>query len=156
MAAWPATLLSTETEDLAEDVRRVFEELQREHGRPPGVAGQCTPPLDMLETDEAVELVVDLPGVGPETVRIVLKGSLVLIAGEKPSYPPAVATAGDYHLVERSFGRFARVVRVAAPFDGSRGTAVFVNGTLRIVLPKIHDRRGRSRKLAIGDGHATS
>jgi HSP20 family protein len=156
MAAWPATLLSTETEDLSEDVRRVFEELQRQRGRPPGVAGQCSPPLDMFETDETVELLVDLPGVGPDTVRVVLKGSLVLIAGEKPSYPPAVATAGDYHLVERSFGRFARVVRVATPFDGSRGTAAFVNGTLRIVLPKIHDRRGRSRPLAIDDGHATS
>jgi HSP20 family protein len=155
MAAWPATLLAPDAEDLTDDVRRVFEELQRQEGRSAGVAGQCSPPLDVIETDETVELIVDLPGVGPGTVRVVLKGSLVLIAGEKASDPPA-ATPGDYHLVERSFGRFARVVRVATPFDGSRGTAAFLNGTLRIVLPKLLERRGRSRSLPIGDGRAAS
>ena len=34
---------------------------------PAAVAGQCTPALDVLETDEAIEIVMDLPGVDAAT-----------------------------------------------------------------------------------------
>jgi hypothetical protein len=41
-------------------------------------------------------------------------------------------------------------VRVTAAFDGSRATAHFTAGELRIVLPRIHDRRGQARAVPIG------
>jgi HSP20 family protein len=148
MASWPSVLISQELGDLSDDVRRLFQELERFGGHSSSVlAGQCTPPLDVLETDEAVEIVMDVPGVSPDAVRVLLKGDVVIVAGEKvPTGPHA---AGDYHLVERGSGRFARAVRVSAPVDGSRAVATLVHGELRILLPKIHDRRGVARVLPI-------
>ena len=142
-------LMTPEFGDLTDDVHRLFLELERQSaGRLPTVAGQCAPALDVLETDESIEIVVDLPGVPREALRVLLKGDVVVVAGEKIPLTPG--GAGDYHRVERGSGRFARAVRVASTFDGARSAASLVNGELRIVLPKIHDRRGAARRITIG------
>ena len=67
---WAPAVLASETADLSEDVRRLFRDIERQTGGR-AAAGQCTPSLDVLETDELIELVVDLPGVAPDRIRIV-------------------------------------------------------------------------------------
>jgi HSP20 family protein len=150
MAGWPAVLMTPELGDLTDDVRRLFQELDRDGGRQSSaIAGQCTPALDVLETDETIEIVMDLPGVPSGAVRVLLKGDVVVVAGEK--LPLSPHAGGDYHLVERGSGRFARAVRVASAFDGGKAAASLANGELHILLPKIHDRRGHARVLTIGN-----
>jgi HSP20 family protein len=150
MARWAPEPAGSDTPELSDELRRVVQELVRQGGRPPtAAAGQCTPALDVLETDETVEVLMDLPGVAPTSVRVFLKGELVVAAGEKLSIPPSGIETGDFHLVERAFGRFARAVRVTAAFDGARATAHLVDGELRIVLPRLHDRRGTTRTLEV-------
>ena len=103
MAGWPSVLMTPEFDDLTDDVRRLFRELDSEGGgRSAAVAGQCAPALDVLETDEAIEIVVDLPGVPRGALRVLLKGDVVVVAGEK--IPISPGGAGDYHLVERGIG----------------------------------------------------
>ena len=146
MPAWPSVLHAAELGDLTEDVRRLLQELG---GGPRGHAGgDCQPPLDVIETDEAVEVLLDLPGVAPESVRVLLKGAVVLIAGEKWVQGPG-AGGGGYHLVERASGRFARAVRLSGAFDGSAVRASLVNGELRVTLPKLADRRGRGLAVPV-------
>ena len=155
MTGWSPQPVGQDISDLSDDVRRIFQELDRQGGRPlTAAAGQCNPALDVFETDETVEVVVDLPGVAPSALRVVLKGGVVLVAGEKLSMPPVGIGAGDFHLVERAFGRFARAVRVTAAFDGARVTASLVAGELRIVLPRIHDRRGVPRAISVAQPSA--
>jgi HSP20 family protein len=149
MAGWPSVLMTPDLGDLTDDVRRLFRELEREGLQAPAaVAGQCTPALDVLETDEAIEIVMDLPGIHRSAVRVLMKGDVVVVAGEK--VPLGHSAGGDYHLVERGSGRFARAVRVATAFDGARAAASLVNGELRVLLPKIHDRRREARILTVG------
>jgi HSP20 family protein len=149
MAGWPSVLMTPEFADLTDDVRRLFQELEQQgSGRAQAVAGQCAPALDVLETDEAIEIVVDLPGVPRDALRVLLKGDVVVVAGEK--IPLSPVGAGDYHRVERASGRFARAVRVASAFDGARSAASLLHGELRVVLPKIHERRGAARTITIG------
>jgi HSP20 family protein len=139
---------SAEVSELAEDVREIFEELattlqtdQRAY------SGECHPALDVFETDEAVEIVMDVSGVAPEAVRVVFRAGVILIAGEKA--PPVARAPQTFHLVEREFGRFARGVRVTGAFDVQGGRATIVAGELTIVVPKRGDRRGRSHRIPI-------
>ena len=132
--------LRQEAVDLAEDARRLLIELDREV---PGVAAlnaECRPPLDILETATAVEIVIDVPGVSPESLRIAVRRDTLLVVGAK------VATSVDpsvrYHLAERSYGRFARAVRLSSPVDARKAQARTSSGELRIVLPHVEDRRG--------------
>ncbi len=146
----PFTLIpSAEVGDLAEDVREIFDELastlKQEHR---AYSGECYPPLDVFETDAAVEIVVDLAGIAPEAVRVVFRAGVVLIAGEKA--PPVAPAPQAFHLVEREFGRFARGVRVTGAFDVQAGVATLHDGELTIVLPKRADRRGRAHRIRVG------
>jgi HSP20 family protein len=144
---WEPAVLASEVGDLSDEVRRLFLDIESHTGRRT-VAGQCAPALDVLETDEVVELIVDLPGVAPDRLRVLLKGGVVVIAGEKEADARETGAAA-FHLVERVYGRFARAVRVSAAFDGGRVQARFLNGELRISLPKIHDRRGEPRMVKV-------
>lgn len=126
--------------DLAEDARRLLAELDREV---PGVAAlnaECRPSLDVFETTSGVEVVVDVPGVIPESIRVAIKRDTLLVVGAKAS--PSGTTPQRYHLAERSYGRFARAVRLNRPIDTRRATARAADGELRIVLPNLEDRRG--------------
>lgn len=148
-----AMLSFPEVNELSDDVRRVFEELDRLHGevlRTPGHAH--TPPLDVVETEEGVEVFVDLPGVSRDAVRVLFKHGTLVIAGEKlPAEGPPPESAA-FHLVERSFGRFARVIRLATAVDASRTRASLVAGELRVSIPRLPERRGSEILVPINDG----
>jgi HSP20 family protein len=80
-------------------------------------------------------------------VRIVVKGNAVLIAGEKT--PRRGRGDSSFHLVERGYGRFARVARLAKPCDTANARATLVAGELRVSLPKLKERRGRTIPISI-------
>ena len=135
-----------ERRDLGEEARRLFDLLEREHAA--GMAGECVPPLDVIETDTTVEIVVDLPGVPAEDVQVVFGKGVIVIGGRK--LPPG-CEHGDaaFHLAERAFGGFARAVRLTGAFDAGRATATLAAGELRIVLPRIEERRGRELRIPV-------
>ena len=141
-----AFAVPAEIDDFADDIRRVFQALGRSFS-PESLAGECSPQIDIYETDDALEVVTDLPGVSPKSVHIVAKGDALLIAGEKTPR----RTGGDptFHLVERGYGRFARVVRLGRSCNPASAHATFANGELRISIPKIDERRGRRISIAI-------
>jgi HSP20 family protein len=143
-------LLSSEVRDLTDEVGRLFEDLERTAVSPRRIpAGHCTPALDVQDTVEALEVVVDLPGVTPESVRVLLKNAVLVVAGEKPSPYPAERGDATFHLVERGFGRFARAVQLDGAFDGGRVRAVLSGGELRVIIPKLDDRRGKEILVSI-------
>ena len=141
-----AIALPSEIGDFAPDVRQVFLELGRAFGSQ-SMAGECAPALDVYETDDTLEITVDLPGVDPAAVRVIGKGDSVLIAGEKAAR--RARGESSFHLVERGYGRFARVVRLGRACDTSKARGTLVNGELRVSIPKIADRRGRAIPITI-------
>jgi HSP20 family protein len=129
--------------ELADDIHRLLEELsKRRPDRRHVVAGECMPVVDVFETERAVEIVLDLPGVAADCVRILFKSGVVLIVGEKERPDMSKRAPASFHLVERDFGRFARAVRINAAIDAAQARARLANGELRIVLPRLKERRG--------------
>ncbi len=137
----------SELGDFSDEVRQVFVELGRAFGSE-SMAGECAPPLDVYETDDLLEITMDLPGVDPAAIRVIGKGDSVLIAGEKAAR--RARRESSFHLVERGYGRFARVVRLGRACDTSKARATLANGALRVSIPKIADRRNRAIPIAIG------
>jgi HSP20 family protein len=113
-----------------------------------GAAAECVPPMDVLETAEGIEILLDVPGVQIAEVRLVFSQGTLIVAGQKRPGPCAHREAA-FHLAERGFGRFARAVRLSGAFDGGRALAALNNGELRIVLPRIDERRGRDITIPI-------
>lgn len=124
----------------------MFLELGRAFGRE-ALSGECTPPVDVYETDEAFEIVVDVPGVSASAVRLIARSETLLIVGDKSTR--RARSDSSFHLVERGFGRFARAVRLGGACDPSRATARLVAGELRIAVPKISERRGKRIEISV-------
>jgi HSP20 family protein len=139
---------SGEAAELADDLRELFDELAAT--LPPGqraASGECRPTLDVLESDDAIEVVIDMAGVAPQAIRVVFRAGILLVVGEKaPSAPDSPRT---YHLVERDFGRFARAVRLPGAFDVHNATATARDGELTVVLPKLIERRGQALRIPV-------
>ena len=133
--------------DLGDDIRQLFDELaEARDGSAGAVPGTCRPLVDVFETDAAIELVVDAAGVPAASLRVLFRQGVVVVAGEKrhPTSPSL-----SYHLVERDFGRFARVVRVDGAFDIDRASATLRAGELTVVLPKRIERRGQALRVPV-------
>ena len=141
-----AIAIPSEIGDFTDEVRLVFLELGRVFGSD-SLAGECVPPIDVYETDDTLEIAVDLPGVAPAAIRVLGKGDSILIAGEKAAR--RAHGESSFHLVERGYGRFARVVRLARACDTARARARLSDGELRVSVPKIGDRRGRAIPITI-------
>jgi HSP20 family protein len=140
-----AVVLPSEASEFTDDVRRIFAELGRTLGEQ--LTGECSPAVDVYETDGTVEITADMPAVAPDSIRIVAKGQTILIAGLK--IPRRSRGDSSFHLVERGYGRFARAVRLTVACDTSRARATIVDGELRVSLPKIVDRREATIRISI-------
>ncbi|HVC88897.1 MAG TPA: Hsp20/alpha crystallin family protein [Gaiellaceae bacterium] len=96
------------------------------------------PNVDCFHTDEphALTVVVELPGVDPGSVRVVVGERVCVIAGERqrPQVPGRV-----YQQVEIEYGPFERRVRLAEDVDPEQACARFEHGVLTVELP-IADR----------------
>ena len=132
--------LSQGAADLAEDARRLLLDLDRNVPGAAASSGECRPPLDVLEMTDAVEVIVDVPGVPASSLRVAIRRDTVLVVGAK--LPVAADPAARFHVAERSYGRFARAVRLGSAVDARRARASVASGQLRVVVPRIDDRRG--------------
>jgi HSP20 family molecular chaperone IbpA len=118
------------------------ERLHRQLFRPMGSVAQLPawePPVDILETDNKVLVLVALPGVETEKVEAVLDGEHLLVAGTR-TLPDELRTA-VIHRLELPQGRFHRRVRLPrGGYDRVRRSVC--HGCLLITLEKAGAFRG--------------
>ena len=151
MRQFDTMLPLSEVRDLADEVRRLFDDLDRGRDRSLTPTGIVTPGLDVVETDEGIEILLDVPGIGASQIRILIKGGVVVIVGEKTPPDPSERADATFHLVERGFGRFARAVRLNGAYHSGRARATLREGELRIRVPRIEERRGGEIAVTVED-----
>lgn len=97
------------------------------------------PPVDVLETEREVLVLVALPGVDPDHVQAVIEDGVLVIAGTR--ILPAELRTAVIHRLELPQGRFERRVRIpAGRYDDVRRASV--DGCLVIGLRKVETFRG--------------
>jgi HSP20 family protein len=137
-----------ESRELVDDLRQVFADLAESLGpEQRAYSGEYHPALDVVETAAAVEIIVDVAGVPAEALRVLFRGDVLIVAGEKA--PSPTTSDPNFHLLERGFGRFARAVRLSVAFEIAQAKATLTAGELTIVLPKRAERRGRGQAIPV-------
>jgi HSP20 family protein len=106
----------------------------------PAAFGEWAPKLDIGDTKGALVVKVEIPGIDPKEIEISLQEQVVTIKGEKKQEQEKKDE--HYYRLERSYGAFARTVRLPVPVDASKVTATFKNGLLTITLPKTPAAKG--------------
>lgn len=138
-----------ELQRLRDRVGRLFAALQEAtEADDPLASGAWAPPVDLCETEDAIYIRVELPGVAAENVNISLTNTQLKLWGDKKKQSRRRRVIS--HLCsERSFGRFNRLVPLRWPVSVRDGTAELKDGVLLIRLPKIEDRRGAEFRLSV-------
>jgi len=108
------------------------------------------PPSDVTEVDDAVRVLLEIPGVPVESVQVRVLGDRIEVTGEKgPDFPVGEAS---FLCLERIFGKFRRAFEVRGSVNLGEITARLANGILVITIPKIAERRGRERRIPVTTG----
>jgi HSP20 family protein len=99
-----------------------------------GREGEFLPETNFVETDKALEVTVELPGMRPEEVKVEVKDKVLWISGEKKEEKKEKGKT--FHRMERRTGTFRRVFSLPVDVMDDRVEARFVDGVLKITLPK--------------------
>jgi HSP20 family protein len=99
-----------------------------------GRDGKFMPETNVMETDKAIEVTVELPGMKPEDVKVEMKENALWITGEKKEEKEEKGKT--FHRVERRAGMFRRVLPLPAEVTQDQVDARFTDGVLKITLPK--------------------
>jgi HSP20 family protein len=105
------------------------------------------PSVDVVESDEAVEVVAELPGVDVDDLDIQATGSTLVIKGEKKAEYDREEQ--NLQIVERAFGSFTRTIPLAFQIDRDGVDAAFDNGVLIVTIAKPADVVTKSHPIRI-------
>jgi len=114
------------------------------------VDSACQPLSDVVEAEDAVRLLLEIPGVAAASVQVRVVGNRIEITGEKiPDFP---AGETSFLCLERIFGKFQRAFEVRGSVNLGEVSARLANGILLITIPKVAERRGRERRIPVTTG----
>jgi HSP20 family protein len=122
-------------EHAAEEIEQLFADLWQvfPFSRGVGMRRGYRPQVDVYLSDDPPSLIVlvELPGVDPGEVEVVVSPQALLVAGERPR----PKDCGHYQQMEIDYGPFQRQVTLAEDVDPEQSTATYERGILTIRLP---------------------
>jgi len=101
------------------------------------------PHVEVSETNDAVKVVAEVPGLEEKDVELTLNDNVLTLKGEKK-----VETQNPLY-TERWQGQFQRSVQLGSDVDPERVEATFNNGVLTITLPKRPEVQGKAKRIEI-------
>jgi HSP20 family protein len=131
---------------------------------PPATERSATggfPPVNVNESDEAIIVEAELPGVDASAVEISVHGDELTIAGTRPEDARDKSASADgestaepklvtWHRRERQRGSFSRRLTLPVTVDASRIEARLVNGVLTVTCPKTAASQPRKVEVRAG------
>lgn len=102
--------------------------------------------LDVKDAGREICISAELPGVNPSDVDLRLEGNTITLSGEKKS--ESETNEENYHLMERSYGRFRRTVELPFAPNPDEVRAESNNGVLTIHVPK-QAQQETSRRIEV-------
>ncbi len=106
------------------------------------------PKMDLEEKSKEYIIKADLPGLDKNQIDISVKGDLLTLKGVRKSESKTADDQSGIFKQERSYGSFARSLRLPGPVEDTKISADYQNGVLTIHLPKVAGT-SNSKKIEI-------
>lgn len=129
----PALHVAHPAVPLVDEVNRLFDDFFRDFPAA-GAAAAFVPNLALEESEEAVKLSAELPGLAEKDFEISVEDGVFTLRGEKRN--ETTSEKGGWSRSERSYGRFERRISLPADVEVEKASAAFKNGVLDVTLPK--------------------
>ena len=105
-------------------------------------AGHWAPSVDIRETDDALLVQAELPGIDKKDVKVEVHDGVLTISGER-RYEKDVKEK-NVHRVERAYGSFTRSFSLPTNIDGEHVEAEMKDGVLEVRLHKRESAKPKS------------
>jgi HSP20 family protein len=106
--------------------------------------------MEVRETNDALIVKADVPGIKKEDIDISLLGNRLQISGKRDEQREERGESDQVYAYERSYGSFCRVFTLPDTVDTEHITSELKEGVLSIVVPK--QPGAQPRKIQIGTG----
>lgn len=103
-------------------------------------------PVEVSETDDALEVKASLPGVRPEEVEVTVANDVLTIKAEHRE--TTEDKKRDFHRREIRYGAFHRSLSLPVTVDADKAQARYENGLLVLTLPKVEAIKPKQIKVA--------
>ena len=100
-----------------------------------------TPLANVAETDKALEVTVEVPGMKPEDFKVELHNGDLWVSGEVKEEKEEKEKT--YHRIERRYGQFRRIVPLPEAVDREHVNATYEGGVLKVTLAKTEQAKPR-------------
>jgi HSP20 family protein len=136
--------------DLQREMDRVFDRFfpsstERDGDSSSSQQAVWAPRTDLVETEDAYRIHLDVPGVGKESLKINYKDNQLTVSGERAS--DRTDEEEEYVRVERAFGHFYRSFTLPRTVNAENIEAAYENGVLTITVPKTEDVKPRQIEI---------
>jgi HSP20 family protein len=134
-------------------INRLFDEFFRDFGLAParrfetGRLEGLSPRVDVSETDDAVAVSADLPGLDRDDVSVEVDEECLRIRGERKD--DREDRGRHWYRREQTFGSFERVIPLPCRIKPDGATATFKKGVLNVTLKKHEEARAQRRVIDI-------
>jgi HSP20 family protein len=145
----PILALHRQVDSLFDDFFRDFERAFRlpARGEGWGDGSVVAPSVDLAETDNEYVVTAEVPGLQEKDVEVILDNDVLTLRGEKRA--EREEKKKNYHLTERSYGQFQRVIPLPHGVDREKAAASFKSGVLTITLPKTPEAKSNQRVIPV-------
>jgi HSP20 family protein len=149
----PALSLQSDIDRALDDFLRTFDfPLARLMTAPlPDVA---VPRVNMRDTDKAVEITVEIPGVDQEDIDISIENDALTIRAE--AQEARESSDERYSVREVGLARFERTIPIPEGLDIDNATAALRNGMLTISIPKSAGSQTSARRIGVSSSGSSS
>jgi len=110
-------------------------------------SGSWKPTVDIYETDDAIVVNAEIPGIGNDDISVKVSENTLMIKGERKLEKGL--REENYHMIERNHGRFQRAFTLPVEVDQENVSATFQDGVLEIVLPKSPESRSKTIEVKV-------
>lgn len=134
---------------IQEKMNQLFEDtFSRTRGRDEALGkGMWTPAVDIFETEEAVVVKAEIPGVERDQISVGIKDGILTLHGER-KFEKEVKEE-NYHRIERSYGTFHRSFSLPSSVEQDKISAKFNQGVLEVTLPKKERTKPKQIKVDV-------
>ena len=138
--------------DLRSETNRLFDDFWSGLGAfpapfSPAEARAFEPSVDVKETDTAVLVTAELPGLEEKDFELSLDRDTLTLRGEKREEREEKRHGWWHH--ERRYGSFVRRVPLPSEVEADKAEARFKNGVLEVALPKTEEARRRTVEIPV-------
>ena len=117
---------------MRDDMDRLFQTFFG--GQPQALDEFWRPAIDIEESNGNLMVRAEIPGMTKEDIKVSVKEDMLKISGERKQENKTKEKT--FHRIERSYGKFERIIRLPSEVDADKVKASYKDGVLNVTLPK--------------------